>query len=387
MTNSVVPADDVELTGVHGISVSHLRKSFHRRGSEEEIPAVDDISIDVARGEFVVLLGPSGCGKTTLLRCVAGLETPDSGEISTGGRVLYSSASGTNIPVNRRSMSMIFQGYALWPHMKVFDTVAYPLRARGLRRKSELTERVGQVLDLVGLSGLEGEYPGTLSGGQQQRVSLARALVAEPAVILFDEPLSSVDAKVRTQLREEIRAMHRRLGFTALYVTHDQEEALSLAIRIAVLDSGHVAQFSAPREIYENPVTGYVAAFIGRANLLPAKISPEDGPYMRLECEVGSVAVPAGAVTESVAAGSAATAVIRPEDICITEPGDVRVGYLEITGVVQATEFQGSHTDVTVRTERGATLRVEAPKGAEAPVEGDRLTLQVARDRIRVVPQ
>jgi iron(III) transport system ATP-binding protein len=387
MTYPAAAVGDIELAGVHGISVSHLRKRFHRRGSAAEIQAVDDVSIDVAKGEFVVLLGPSGCGKTTLLRCVSGLETPDAGEITTDGRVLYSSAARVDVPVNKRSMSMIFQGYALWPHMKVFDTVAYPLRARGVRRKADLTDRVGRVLDLVGLSGLEREYPGTLSGGQQQRVSLARALVAEPAVILFDEPLSSVDAKVRTQLREEIRSMHRRLGFTALYVTHDQEEALSLAVRIAVLDSGRVAQYSAPREVYDNPATAYVAAFIGRANLLPVTVTPVDGPSVRLECDIGTVVVPRSAIPDTVTVGVAATAVIRPEDLRIGPAGDPAAGDLQVAAVVQATEFQGSHTDVTVRTAGGTSLRVEAPKGADIPAEGDPVSLRVAGRRIRVVPR
>ncbi|WP_324278085.1 ABC transporter ATP-binding protein [Blastococcus brunescens] len=230
------------------VEVSNLVKRF-RRESGAVVNAIDDVSFEVAAGDFVVLLGPSGCGKTTLLRAIAGLETPDQGAIRIGGRAVFSAADRVEVPPERRDISMIFQSYALWPHMTAFKNVAYPLQSRRGRKvaKDEIARRVRQALELVGVGELETQYPGQMSGGQQQRIALARALVNNDELVLFDEPLSNVDAKVREQLRFELVSMQRKLGFSALFVTHDQTEAMELAHRIAVLDSGRIAQFGTPR--------------------------------------------------------------------------------------------------------------------------------------------
>lgn len=254
-------AHSAEATAPHSINIRGLSKSFEREDGTS-VAAVDDVTIDVDPGEFLVLLGPSGCGKTTLLRMIAGLEKPDRGHISLNGAPVFDSDRNLNLPPERRRASMVFQSYALWPHMTVFDNVAYPLRSQRVH-KTRVQERVRDVLTIVGIDHLQAQYPSQLSGGQQQRVSLARAIVASQDVILFDEPLSNIDAKVREKLRLEIVRMQRELGFTALYVTHDQEEAMTLGTRIAVLDEGIVAQVDKPRAVYEEPASAYVAAFVG----------------------------------------------------------------------------------------------------------------------------
>ena len=246
------------------LALRDIRKHFTRRDGTK-VPAVDGIDLEVAQGEFVVLLGPSGCGKTTLLRCIAGLESPDHGEITIHGDRHYVSAEGLESSPNKRKLGMVFQSYALWPHMKVFSNVAYPLQVKRVSRQ-QVRERVTEVLKTVGVGELLEQYPGQLSGGQQQRVALARALVSSDGLLLFDEPLSNVDAKVREQLRYEIRRMQQQIGFAAIYVTHDQEEAMELADRIAVLNKGRIAQLGTAQEIYETPADRYVAKFIGATN-------------------------------------------------------------------------------------------------------------------------
>jgi ABC-type Fe3+/spermidine/putrescine transport system ATPase subunit len=249
------------------IEVVDLTKSYRRDGGEMITP-VDHVSLAVGVDELVVLLGPSGCGKTTLLRCVAGLERPDRGTIVIDGRTVFSAAKGIWEPTERRQLSMIFQSFALWPHMTVFENVAYPLRCRRTA-EAEVRRRVEETSAIVGIGGLGGQHPGRISGGQQQRVALARALVAGSTVVLFDEPLSNVDAQVRAQLRLELKLMQKRIGFSGLYVTHDQTEAMELGHRVAVLERGRIAALGQPRDIYENPDSEYVASFVGTANIWP----------------------------------------------------------------------------------------------------------------------
>lgn len=249
----------------YSVKIEGLTKRFVRRDGAI-VNAIDDADVAIEPGEFVVLLGPSGCGKTTLLRSIAGLETPDSGRIVVDGTTVYSSEERVLLPPDRRGLSMMFQSYALWPHMTAHQNVRYPLENRGRRPRKEMDQRVSEVLTTVGIGDLGNQYPGQLSGGQQQRVALARALVNDSPVVLFDEPLSNVDAKVREQLRFELLATQRRLGFTAVFVTHDQAEAMELATRIAVLDQGKVQQFGTPSEIYLRPESEYVAKFIGTTN-------------------------------------------------------------------------------------------------------------------------
>ncbi|MFE4500976.1 ABC transporter ATP-binding protein [Rhodococcus sp. NPDC056743] len=233
---------------------------------------LDDISLDVQRGELLVLLGPSGCGKTTLLRCLVGLERPDSGRIALGDSTVMDASDRVFVPPNKRDVGMVFQNYALWPHMKIADNVAYPLKSRKMRRELA-SGRVKEVLDVVQCSHLADRYPPQLSGGQQQRVSLARALAVRPALMLLDEPLSNLDALLRIDLRTQMRMLHRQLKFTAVYVTHDQEEAMALGTRVAVMKAGKFEQIGTPDEVYRYPATEYVADFLGARNTFDISVS------------------------------------------------------------------------------------------------------------------
>jgi iron(III) transport system ATP-binding protein len=229
--------------------------------------ALKDINIEVERGSIAGILGPTGSGKTTLLKCIAGIEIPDSGEIYIGGNLVTSVKEGIYVRPEKRAIGMVFQSYALWPHMSVYENVAFPLKVRGLAR-SEIDRRVKEILSIVGLKGFERRYPHQLSGGQQQRVALARALVYEPKLLLLDEPLSNIDAKLRLELRSWIRGLVKRLGITTLYVTHDQAEALSMADKIIILNKGTIVQQGRPEELYRRPVNPFVADFLGTANIL-----------------------------------------------------------------------------------------------------------------------
>jgi putative spermidine/putrescine transport system ATP-binding protein len=266
------------------------------------VHAVDGFSLDVGEGEFICLLGPSGCGKSTALRMIAGFETPDEGDIAIDGTSILA------VPPNRRATSMVFQSHALWSHMTVFGNVAFGLKLRRLPRATVATEVAG-VLALVGLTGMEGRYPRQLSGGQQQRVALARSLVLKPKILLLDEPFSSLDAHLRVRLRDELKAIQRRLRLTTIFVTHDQEEALTLADRIVVMNRGAIEQVGAPGEVYDQPRTLFAASFIGSMNLLPAQLVDGQlaaGPF-RLAIEAGMASALSRATELHVA--------IRPEDV------------------------------------------------------------------------
>ena len=320
MTEPVVnEGEDAEATPA--LSLGNVVKRF-RRGHGGIVNAVDDVSISVRPGEVVVLLGPSGCGKTTLLRSVAGLETPDDGEIAIHGRTVFSSRGRrrVDVPPERRHLGMMFQSYALWPHMTAYKNVAYPLVCQRVGR-SLIADQVKAALELVGIPELADQYPNQMSGGQQQRVALARALVSGRQLVLFDEPLSNVDAKVREEVRFELLQMQRRLGFAAIYVTHDQEEALSLADRLAVLSEGKLAQFDAPHEVYTNPATRYVANFVGAVNEIEGTVTAAAGGELTVETPIGPVAGLARGAA-ALAAGAPAVVVVRPHRIrlSVAEP-------------------------------------------------------------------
>jgi len=255
------------------LSIQNLSKVFE--GKSERVVAVDDVSIDVSEGDLFTLLGPSGCGKTTTLRCIAGFEKP------TGGSIQFLGRDYTTIPPFRRNIGMVFQSYALFPHMSIFENVAYGLRMRKTPRR-EIEERVNRIIQLVGLEETQKRKPSELSGGQQQRISLARALVYEPQLLLLDEPLSNLDAKLRVFMREEIRRIQQSAQVTTIYVTHDQEEALSISDQIAVMSAGKIEQIGSPDEIYETPQTIHVADFIGRANFLACSLDRIDNQTMVL---------------------------------------------------------------------------------------------------------
>ena len=251
------------------LTIENLSKHF------DEVRAVDELTLHVEDGEILTLLGPSGCGKTTTLRCLAGLERPTSGRFLIGDRVVTDIEGGVFTPPEKREIGMVFQSYAIWPHMTVFDNVAYPLRARGTS-PGDIRDRVISALKLVRLEGLGDRFSTQLSGGQQQRVALARSLVSEPSLLLFDEPLSNLDANLRVQMRLEIRELQERLGFTAVYVTHDQSEAMALSDRIAIMDLGVLQQIGDPREIYNHPCNRFVASFMGTTNLFQGSL--RNGP-------------------------------------------------------------------------------------------------------------
>ena len=236
-----------------------------------DVTAVDSIGFDIAPGELVTLLGPSGCGKTTTLRAVAGLETPSGGTIRLNGDTVYSAGERRNVPAEKRGVSMVFQSYAIWPHMTVFDNVAYGLRVRRLPQ-AEVRQNVERVLDLVQMQGFADRPASKLSGGQQQRVAVARAIAFSPSVVLFDEPLSNLDAKLRAEMRVELRELQRRLDITSLYVTHDQEEALAISDRVIVMNGGRIEQIGTPEDIYNRPHSRFVADFVGSANLIEGKV-------------------------------------------------------------------------------------------------------------------
>lgn len=245
------------------IKIENLLKKFGN------MVAVNRVSLEVKKGEILTLLGPSGCGKTTTLRCIAGLEKPDEGDVIIDGKSMFSQGF---VPPSKREIGMVFQNYAVWPHMKVFDNVAYGLKIQKLPKKV-IKKKVAETLESLGLTGLEGRFPGQLSGGQQQRVALARALVGNPKVLLLDEPLSNLDAKLREKMRFEIKSLVRRMGITSVYVTHDQAEAMVISDRVSVMNAGDIVQVGTPEEIYKKPASRFVADFIGTTNFIAGEIS------------------------------------------------------------------------------------------------------------------
>ena len=291
------------------LTIADLSKAFG------DTRVVTDLNLQVAEGEMLVLVGPSGCGKTTTLRCIAGLESPSAGRIVIGSRAVTAVDEGINVPPERREIGMVFQSYAVWPHMTVFNNVAYPLRATGVPRK-EIPERVMRTLKLVQLDQLSGRYSSQISGGQQQRVALARSLVAEPKLLLFDEPLSNLDASLRVTMRVEIMELQKRLGFTAVYVTHDQIEAMAIADRIAVMDHGIIRQIGSPRDIYDRPANVFVAGFMGTTNLLEGTVSRVSGEEVIVRTANGIDVRVAGG--DGAAVGRAVHVSIRPEAVKVT---------------------------------------------------------------------
>jgi len=294
-----------------GVKIEHVSKIYEDPKTKKTFYAVKDVSIDIAPGAFVTLLGPSGCGKTTTLRMIAGFESPDSGEIYLGGEAINA------LTPNKRDTAMVFQSYALFPHYNVFDNVAYGLKLRKLS-KEDIHQKVMNILDMVEMKGLESRMTNQLSGGQQQRVALARALVVEPSVLLFDEPLSNLDAKLRVTMRTEIRRIQQALGITAIYVTHDQSEAMSLSDQIIIMYKGEIAQIGAPREIYYQPSDEFVADFIGEANFLDGKITAQKGKDCLMEITGHPVILPN---PKGYAVGTACRMVVRPEAVLIGKEG------------------------------------------------------------------
>ena len=318
--------------------------------------AVDDLTLAIEQGEFLVLLGPSGCGKTTTMRSLVGLEEPTSGRISVGGQVLFDRTKGINVPANQRGMGMVFQSYAIWPHMTVFQNVSYPLEMQRLSR-AETRRRVEEMLELVGLEGLGPRGASQLSGGQMQRVALARSLVMRPKVLLLDEPLSNLDAKLRDKLRFELRAIQQELGTTSVYVTHDQAEALALADRIAVMRAGKIVQLEAPTELYRRPANTFVADFLGASNLLRGFVRRENGEAPHVRLGDSPHCLPIAADDTTPADGSATHLSIRPEVVDLLDASaEIRPGRLP--AVVKVASFLGTHVRYHVQLIDGPDMYV-----------------------------
>jgi iron(III) transport system ATP-binding protein len=331
------------------LEVEGLVKRFPvGRASDQAVVAVGGIDVAVDQGEFFTLLGPSGCGKTTTLRSIAGLERPDAGRIVLDGRILFSATERRWVPANRRGIGMVFQSYAIWPHMDVFGNVAFPLQEGSAERRlsrDEIRRRVSAALAVVRLDRLADRKATQLSGGQQQRLALARALVMEPPLLLLDEPLSNLDAKLREEMRFEIKRLQQELGVTALYVTHDQVEALAISDRIAVMNDGRIEQVGPPDEVYDRPATRFVAGFVGAGNFLEGTVAGRTGGLLELTTPSGPLRASAGSLETSP--GQRVVVLVRPEDIGIGPAAEGEGS--DWTGVVVDRAFLGDAVDYVVR--------------------------------------
>ncbi len=309
-------------------------------------PAVSSLDLDIREGELTAILGPSGCGKSTLLSCIAGILKPDSGEITLDGKTLFSSRDGIFVPPEKRNMGVVFQSYALWPHMRVSANLAYPLKVRRLPA-AETEKEIRRILAILKLEGKEMRYPGELSGGEQQRVALGRALIMRPDLLLLDEPLSNLDARLRESMQEEIRRLQQKLKLTIIHVTHDQGEAMAMSDRITIMNEGRALQTGSPREIYFSPSCGFVADFVGTNNLVEGKITEADGVDRLTVNDGTSISLPGN--TDKNGEGLALYA-IRPEDISLAhEQGSASTGGSGTGGTVISRTFRGAHIVYTLR--------------------------------------
>jgi iron(III) transport system ATP-binding protein len=353
------------------VKLENLKKTF---GS---VVAVDSVSLQIKKGEFFTLLGPSGCGKTTTLRMIAGFNKPDNGKIYFNDRLM------NDIPPEKRNTGMVFQNYALWPHMSIFKNVSFGLEIRKVSN-SEIKERVRVALDLVDLGEFEDRTPDQLSGGQQQRVALARALVIEPDVLLLDEPLSNLDAKLRVEMRKEIKKLQQELGITTIYVTHDQKEALSISDRLAVMSIGRIAQIGSPLEIYSNPKNRFVASFIGLINLFHGKISGiSDGNFL-IKTATG-LEITASSL-DNVEKGVKVLVAVRPEKIEVNPIGFSHPHKNIVNGVVESIEYLGDLSRYCVNTEYQVINADQYSPSVEKYFKlGDKVTLSFEREDINLI--
>jgi len=350
---------------VSNLRIKNLTKRF------DEVLAVDNMSLEVADGEFVTLLGPSGCGKTTTLRAIAGFCYPDEGEIFFGDKLM------NNIPPNMRNTAMCFQSYALFPHMSVWDNISFGLKMQKIPQQKQ-KKRVLKVMRMLGIEELQKRKPGQLSGGQQQRVALARAIVTEPQVLLFDEPLSNLDAKLRVQVRVEIRDMQKRLGITTIYVTHDQDEALAISDRIVVMNRGHIEQLGDPYTIYRNPETSFVAGFIGLANIYEGTVVARDNSRYTVEAPFGKMVILSdGQKMPDVS--KKVKFVWRPEDMKIYTKGAPN----RVKGKTLQAVFMGNITDIFIDVQ-GNKMRAQIDESRKL-IAGDVIEFSIPEDAFSIL--
>jgi len=374
LDQTAITAPEQATAASPSVALRNVTKRF------DEFTAVDDLSLELGRGEFFTLLGPSGCGKTTTLRMIAGFERPTSGEIAIEGEDVAA------LPPHKRPTNTVFQSYALFPHLSVEKNVGFGLKRKGVG-KDEIAERVAAELHRVGLAREANRRPSQLSGGMQQRVALARALVNLPKVLLLDEPLGALDLKLRKGLQVELKRIQREVGITFVYVTHDQEEALTMSDRIAVMNRGHVEQVSVPEEVYDRPTTTFVAGFIGVSNLMPATVSGagrvklDSGPEIEAD-------------TSGLDPGERCAAVVRPEKLTVTLPGETGAldGRPRVEGVVESSLYLGTSTQIVVNLGGEVRMTVLVPNADEAqrqrlPGGGAKVTLSWAPEHMHVVTE
>ncbi|MDR1429031.1 MAG: ABC transporter ATP-binding protein [Spirochaetaceae bacterium] len=356
-----------------GVRLRDITKIFPTPEGRGETTAVNHINLDIADGELVTLLGPSGCGKTTTLRMISGFEYPSSGQIFIGSKDV------AKVPPNKRGISMVFQSYALFPHMSIWENIAYGLKVQHLSR-NEVLSRTKKAVDLMQLDGMEKRFPNQLSGGQQQRVALARAIVIEPMVLLFDEPLSNLDAKLRVHMRDELRSLQKRLGITSLYVTHDQAEAMAISDRVVIMKDGDLMQIGSPREIYEYPVNKFVANFIGTANFIPGTYEGTDGggAAVRVAGKIIKVPNPGKIPVEQ---GGPCCLAFRPESVKLSKDSE------GIPGTVKRVTFFGSNVEYELDAS-GTTLVIEIynPQLFASYGEGEKVNAVLDSECVRVLP-
>ena len=354
------------------LSLENITKIFPPRGGTTEVTAVNDISLEIEKGELVTLLGPSGCGKTTTLRMIAGFEFPTVGKIILDGKEINA------LPPHKRDMSMVFQSYAIFPHLSVFGNIAYGLNVQKLS-KSDIQQRVDKVLELVHLEGFGDRAPTQLSGGQQQRVALARALVMEPKVLLMDEPLSNLDAKLREEMRTEIRRIQKELNITSVYVTHDQIEAMTLSDRIVIMNQGIIEQIGTPVEVYRFPTSRFVSNFIGRANFVEAVVKEQNGENLVVEA-LGKV-IHLKNVQQSFDAQDKVTLIVRPEMLRIKKQGEL------FDGIIRRASYLGDVIEYDIDVQGQMMTGVETdPYVMEPFPDGEQVSVGMAEGCIQVLP-
>lgn len=367
------PGAEPSTTSAAFIQVRGLTKRFG------DAAAVDGLDLDVREGEFLVLLGPSGCGKSTTMRSIVGLEVPDAGSITVDGRVVYDRARGIDLPPNKRDMGMVFQSYALWPHKSVFGNVAFPLQMKRAAR-GEIRAAVADALASVGLTGFERRRVSTLSGGQMQRVALARSVAMKPKILLLDEPLSNLDARLRVSLRHELKEIQQETGLTSIYVTHDQDEALGLADRVVVMERGRIAQQGHPEDIFRRPATPFVAGFLGMANRYPVTVAATEGRYADVRLDGAPVSLRC-LDARADASRADAMACLRPESLRILPVGS-ESGENVWPAKVLSRQYQGSTVRYHAALAGGPGVFLDVPAAAPRLDPGDDCSLCASPDDV-----